>query len=113
MLFTEAKRYYVDRRLPERIAATGAQSFQAYFALLRSGRRREIEHLINAFTVNETYFYREDHQLRCLTSTCSPPSSAPNGRASRSASGRSMLHGRGALLHRHLADGEFAPGRRL
>ena len=28
----------------------------------------EIEHLINLFTVNETYFYREDHQLRCMTS---------------------------------------------
>ena len=27
----------------------------------------EIEQFINAFTVNETYFYREDHQLRCLT----------------------------------------------
>ena len=27
----------------------------------------EIEQFVNAFTVNETYFYREDHQLRCLT----------------------------------------------
>src|SRR4029079_3502778 len=28
----------------------------------------EIEKFINAFTVNETYFYREEHQLRCLSS---------------------------------------------
>jgi chemotaxis protein methyltransferase CheR len=28
----------------------------------------EIEQFINAFTVNETYFYREEHQLQCLTS---------------------------------------------
>ena len=68
MLFTEAKRYYIDRRLAERIAATGSTSFQSYFAILRSDTHDEIEHLVNAFTVNETYFYREDHQFRCMTS---------------------------------------------
>jgi chemotaxis protein methyltransferase CheR len=26
-----------------------------------------VEQLVNAFTVNETYFYRESHQLQCLT----------------------------------------------
>ena len=36
--------------------------------MLRSDAEHEIEHLVNAFTVNETYFYREDHQLRCMTS---------------------------------------------
>ena len=36
--------------------------------MLRSDAEHEIEHLINSFTVNETYFYREDHQLRCMTS---------------------------------------------
>ena len=59
---------YIDRRLAERIAATGSGSFQSYFAMLRSDAEHEIEHLVNAFTVNETYFYREDHQLRCMTS---------------------------------------------
>jgi chemotaxis protein methyltransferase CheR len=68
MSFAENKRYYIDRRLAERIAATEAGSFQAYFALLRADAGQEIEHLINAFTVNETYFYREEHQLRCMTS---------------------------------------------
>jgi chemotaxis protein methyltransferase CheR len=68
MSFTEGKRYYIDRRLAERIAATGSTSFQSYFAILRSDADDEIEHLVNAFTVNETYFYREDHQLRCMTS---------------------------------------------
>src|SRR5512140_445087 len=68
MSFSDNKRYYIDRRLAERIAATGSPSFQAYFAMLRSDADHEIEYLINAFTVNETYFYREDHQLRCMTS---------------------------------------------
>jgi chemotaxis protein methyltransferase CheR len=67
--FTEGKRYFIDRRLGDRIAATGSSSFQAYFSLLRADADHEIEHLINSFTVNETYFYREDHQLRCMSSS--------------------------------------------
>ena len=67
--FTEGKRYFIDRRLEDRIAATMSPSFQAYFSLLRADADHEIEHLINSFTVNETYFYREDHQLRCMTSS--------------------------------------------
>jgi chemotaxis protein methyltransferase CheR len=68
MVFTEAKRYYVERRVVERMVATGSSSFSSYFALLRADSLGEIEQIINAFTVNETYFYREDHQLHCLTS---------------------------------------------
>jgi chemotaxis protein methyltransferase CheR len=68
MSFDDRKRYYIDRRLAERIAVTRSTSFQSYFAMLRANAEREIEHLVNAFTVNETYFNREDHQLRCLTS---------------------------------------------
>lgn len=68
MSFMEGKRYFIDRRLGDRIAATGSASFHAYFSLLRADADQEIEHLINSFTVNETYFYREDHQLRCMTS---------------------------------------------
>ncbi|MEO7762231.1 MAG: protein-glutamate O-methyltransferase CheR [Casimicrobiaceae bacterium] len=67
MVFAEAKRYYIDRRVAERMAATGSGSFASYFARLRSDVDAEIEQFINAFTVNETYFYREDHQLRCLS----------------------------------------------
>jgi len=68
MVFTEAKRYYVERRVIERISATGSGSFASYFGRLRSDVQNEIELFVNAFTVNETYFYREEHQLECLTS---------------------------------------------
>ena len=67
MVFGEAKRYYVQRRVDERMRATGAKTFASYFARLRSDANGEIEQFVNAFTVNETYFYREVHQLRCLT----------------------------------------------
>jgi chemotaxis protein methyltransferase CheR len=68
MLFTEVKRYYVQRRIAERMASLGISGFTTYFAYLRSDADGEIEKFINAFTVNETYFYREEHQLRCLSS---------------------------------------------
>ena len=32
MVFTETKRYYVERRVHERMKATGSQTFTSYFA---------------------------------------------------------------------------------
>ena len=71
MLFGESKRYYIERRIADRMAATGTRTFPAYFAHRRV-RRGEVEQLINSFTVNETYFYREEHQLRCLSRSLLP-----------------------------------------
>ncbi len=72
MVFTETKRYYVERRINERMAVTGATSFASYFARLRIDALGEVEQFVNAFTVNETYFYRESHQLRCLVGDLLP-----------------------------------------
>jgi chemotaxis protein methyltransferase CheR len=71
MLFGETKRYYIERRLADRMEATGAPVFATYFSLLRADAD-ERETLINAFTVNETYFYREEHQLACLSRSLLP-----------------------------------------
>jgi chemotaxis protein methyltransferase CheR len=68
MLFGEGKRYYVQRRIDERMNVTGSATFASYFARLRGDLDGEVEQFVNAFTVNETYFYREEHQLQCLTS---------------------------------------------
>jgi chemotaxis protein methyltransferase CheR len=68
MLFTASKRYYVQRRISDRMSFLKIAYFPTYFAFLRSDAGGEIEKFINAFTVNETYFYREEHQLRCLSS---------------------------------------------
>ena len=64
--FGEIKRYYIDRRVAERMKATGDAEFRDYFGRLRS-ERGELEHVINAFTINETYFYREAHQFACMS----------------------------------------------
>lgn len=65
MSYGEAKRYFIERRVTDRMALVGATSFAAYMTILRVGGA-ETEQLINSFTVNETYFYREDRQLVCL-----------------------------------------------
>ena len=67
MLFTESKRYYVQRRISDRMTFLKIGSFVTYFGYLRGDVDGEIEKFINAFTVNETYFYREEHQLSCLS----------------------------------------------
>ncbi|QQP91745.1 protein-glutamate O-methyltransferase CheR [Skermanella sp. TT6] len=68
IVFGDAQRAYVERRLADRILAAGSRGFSEHFARLLV-EPDEMERLISAFTVNETYFYREDYQLRCLTST--------------------------------------------
>jgi chemotaxis protein methyltransferase CheR len=71
MLLGESKRYYIERRLYERLAVTGSAGFAQYFAWLVAGGE-EAARVIDAFTVNETYFYREDHQFRCLSKDLLP-----------------------------------------
>ena len=65
--FEESKRYFVDKRLVERMQATGADSFRSYFLALRFDRdSAELQRLVNAMTVNETYFFREAYQFDCM-----------------------------------------------
>jgi chemotaxis protein methyltransferase CheR len=71
MIFGHNKRYYIQRRVADRIAKTGVTSARAYFALL-GVNEAERQQLINAFAVNETYFYREDHQFAALANEILP-----------------------------------------
>lgn len=71
--FSDSKRYFVDKRLIERIKATGHKNFRSYFTFLRFDRNgNEFQTLVNLMTVNETYFFREEYQLRCLTEEVFP-----------------------------------------
>lgn len=68
--FDDAKRYFVDKRLVERIEATGSTNFRNWFMALRfetSGQ--ELQALVNAMTVNETYFFREAYQFDCMVNS--------------------------------------------
>ena len=66
--FDDSKRYFVDKRLLKRIEETGAKSFRDYFISVRfESSQKEFQNIVNVMTVNETYFYREDHQFKTLT----------------------------------------------
>jgi len=65
--FDESKRYFVDKRLMERVEASGSRDFRQYFVGLRFDTGgQELQHLVNAMTVNETYFFREAYQFDCM-----------------------------------------------
>ncbi len=71
--FDGTKRYFVDKRLAERIEATVSDSFRSYFTLLRfQASGEELQQLTNLMTVNETYFFREDYQFKCLVDSILP-----------------------------------------
>ena len=71
--FDSSKRYFVDRRLIERMSATGHKGFKTYFIYLRfNSDKKETQALINAMTVNETYFFREEYQFRCMVERMLP-----------------------------------------
>jgi chemotaxis protein methyltransferase CheR len=71
--FDDSKRYFVDKRLIERVEATGNADFRNYFTLLRfQASGEELQALTNLMTVNETYFFREPYQFDCLVNSILP-----------------------------------------
>jgi chemotaxis protein methyltransferase CheR len=73
ILFEDTKRYFVDKRLIERIEATRSGSFRSYFTLLRfQASGEELQQLTNLMTVNETYFFREEYQFKAMVDSMLP-----------------------------------------
>jgi len=71
--FDSSKRYFVDKRLVERILASGNSDFRSYFSMLRfQASGEEVQLLTNLMTVNETYFLREEYQFNCLVNSILP-----------------------------------------
>jgi chemotaxis protein methyltransferase CheR len=71
MTFGENKRYYLERRVADRMKRTATTDIARYLLLLdRDPHERQL--LVNAITVNETYFYREEHQLAALVDEILP-----------------------------------------
>jgi chemotaxis protein methyltransferase CheR len=63
----------IERRLRERLHVLGLHSFGEYHAFLRSSAgRAELDEAIDLVTINETYFFREDYQIRALQTDVLP-----------------------------------------
>lgn len=60
--------YLVERRLRERLSALSITDFTEYYRYLRYevDARAELERAVDILTTNETYFFREDYQLRAF-----------------------------------------------
>jgi chemotaxis protein methyltransferase CheR len=71
--FSDTKLYYVERRMHERIEKMGIHDFAEYYNYLRfESGGTELQAFIEALTVNETYFFREFSQLKCLAEEVLP-----------------------------------------
>jgi chemotaxis protein methyltransferase CheR len=71
--FEGSKRYFVDKRLVERMESNRCDDFKSYFNLLRfQASGEELQQITNLMTVNETYFFREQYQFKCLVDSILP-----------------------------------------
>jgi len=66
--FTPDAKYLLEKRLAKRLQHHKLSSYKDYYYLLRYGRDKdqELAEVIDALTTNETYFFREEYQLKTL-----------------------------------------------
>jgi chemotaxis protein methyltransferase CheR len=66
LYFHEGNRYLLEKRLSKRVQQLQLKTFKDYYYLLRYSPQRENEltEVVNILTTNETYFFREDFQLK-------------------------------------------------
>ncbi len=69
MFFEDSSQFVFERRLRDRLRALGLADFTAYYHYLRYGPSAsgELEDAIEALVTNETYFFREEYQLRAFS----------------------------------------------
>ncbi|WP_457651537.1 CheR family methyltransferase [Rhodocaloribacter sp.] len=62
--FQDNKKYLLESRISRRLTATRKGDFQSYLQYLRNGgMRTELPELVNAVTINETFFFRTPPQF--------------------------------------------------
>ena len=72
--FTEDSKYLLEKRLGKRLAKHNLKSFKDYYYFLRynPGKEQELTEVIDQLTTNETYFFREDFQLKTFVEDVLP-----------------------------------------
>jgi len=72
--FTEDSKFLLERRLGKRLQFHRLDNFKDYYYLLRYNKVKdqELNEVINIVTTNETYFFREDFQLKTFTDEIIP-----------------------------------------
>jgi len=77
--------FLFDRRLGERVEALGLRSFNDYYKYIRFNVRGgiELEEAIERLTTKETYFFRQEYQLRAFASELLPRLALQNADSKR------------------------------
>ncbi|MDO3380045.1 CheR family methyltransferase [Geoalkalibacter halelectricus] len=72
--FSEDNKYLLEKRLSKQVRLHKFKSFKDYYYLLRYSKTREEElaQAIDLLTTNETYFFREESQLRTFVEEVIP-----------------------------------------
>lgn len=72
--FDDEAKYLLEKRLARRAAARQCRSFAEYYRFLKYDRKREEEMnaALDVLTTNETYFFREEFQLRAFAEEILP-----------------------------------------
>ncbi len=74
-LFFETKKiYFAKKRLAKRMEALSLEEVDDYINLLtfKDKMGREMQEFLNLMTTNETYFFREENQLKAFSDFCLP-----------------------------------------
>lgn len=74
IFFDDSSRLILEKRLLRRVEALNLTSYRDYYHYLRydEQRSREFVELMDILTTNETYFFREEYQLRAFTDEILP-----------------------------------------
>ncbi len=69
LYFDDGSKYLLEKRLARRIRSRHLDDFRDYYRFIRYDKNSEEElaAIIDLLTVNETYFFREQNQLRAFS----------------------------------------------
>ena len=72
--FTEDSKYLLEKRLGRRLQQHNLKTFKDYYYFLRynPNKDQELSEVIDLLTTNETYFFREDFQLKAFVEDVLP-----------------------------------------
>ncbi len=81
IFFDNGSKYIVERRLSRRVLNHHFDTFRDYYRFLRYDKRRddELVAIMDVLTVNETYFFREQNQLKAFQEEILPELESRNG----------------------------------
>ena len=72
--FTEDSKYLLEKRMGKRLQQHNLKTFKDYYYFLRynPNKDQELSEVIDQLTTNETYFFREDFQLKTFVEDILP-----------------------------------------